>query len=440
LLETFYMVSLGCPKNRVDAEVIWAEASRAGLASVERPDDADVIIVNTCAFVQSAVEESLDTIVEMGRFKTRGRCQKLVVSGCLAPRYGESLLGELPEVDLFAGPAEAGQLGQWLKGTSSDRSFRCRESAGFLPGATTPRANSLSPGAAYLKVSEGCSRRCSFCLIPSLRGPMRSCSLEDLTAQTGNLVALGVREVVLVAQDLAGWGQDLAGRPGLSELVTALSDVPGLQWLRLMYLFPTEVPQKLIRTIAERKQVLPYLDIPFQHVDGTVLSRMRRGGDPPKLVAFVKRLREEVPGVVLRTSLMTGFPGETEEAFQRLVAFVEEIRFERLGVFSFSAEEGTEAAGYPDQVPNGEAERRQEELLARQQEIAFAYHRALIGETIDVLVEGRDEEGNLIGRAWNQAPEVDGQTVVSGQAGVGEIVPGKVVDAGPYDLEVEVIE
>ncbi len=435
----FHLIGLGCPKNQVDSEVIWAGLALAGFAAVDDPAEAEIIVINTCAFIQSAVEESLDTIVEMGRHRREGRCEKLVVAGCLPARFREELVDELSEVDLFVGPAEVGRLGGLLGRTER---LVAEPGRAFLPDATTPRANSLSAGAAYLKVAEGCSRRCSFCIIPKLRGPQRSRPLDDLEAECENLVRLGVGEIVLVAQDLAAWGRDLPGKPGrpdLADLVDALSAVPGLWWLRLMYLFPTTVPERLLAVVAERETVLPYLDVPLQHVDAGVLGRMKRGGDPGSARRLVEQIRAAVPGAVLRTSLMTGFPGETEAAFERLVEFVEEARFERLGVFAFSPEQGTEAASMPDAVPAEVAAARRERLMAVQQPIAEAYHRSLVGSSLEVLVEEVTGDGTLVGRAWNQAPEVDGETFLDGEATVGEVVRARLTDADAYDLQGEVL-
>lgn len=436
---TFHIVTLGCPKNRVDSEVIWANVATAGLAAVDDPAQAEVIIVNTCAFVQSAVVESLDTIVELGRYKEEGRCRKLVVCGCLTPRFGEELARELPEVDLFVGPAEAGEIGRMLAGQQESQTLSCATGQAFLPSAATPRVNSLAAGSAYLKVAEGCSRRCTFCIIPALRGPQRSRSPDDLVEEASNLAALGVREVVLVAQDLASWGVDLPGKPRLADLVEALAGVAGIDWIRLMYMFPTEVPERLIRVMAENEKVLPYLDLPFQHADAEVLRRMRRGGDPQTFLALVEKLRKQIPKVVLRTSLMTGFPGEERAAFQRLFDFVERCRFERLGVFIFSAEEGTEAAKLPDQVEKEEAQKRHRELMTLQREIASAYHQSLVGTTQAAIVEQELEPRLFEGRLWCQAPEVDGRLTLRGKARVGDIVRVKVTGAGPYDLEGKVV-
>jgi ribosomal protein S12 methylthiotransferase len=434
------MLSLGCPKNRVDAEMIWAAAARSGMISVDSAAEADVIIVNTCAFIQSAVEESIDAIVEMGRYKSAGSCSQLVVAGCLSPRYGRALVEQLPEVDLFVGPAEVGRLGDWLANQTQPEKFICQPESSFLPGAATGRVNSLGRGSAYLKVAEGCSRSCSFCVIPRLRGPLQSRSLEDLVSEASSLIDLGVREVVLVAQDLANWGKDLKARPALHDLVEALAGVKGLEWLRLMYLFPSAIPERLIELIADKENVLAYLDLPFQHIDGEVLKRMRRGGDPQIIDKLIDRLRRQIEGVVIRTSLMTGFPGESEDAFLRLVDFVKRSRFERLGVFAFSPEEGSSAAKLDEQLPRQVAESRQEQLLALQQPIALDYHSSLLGKQLPVIVEGENVEGKLFGRAWNQAPEIDGQTIINGSSEIGRIVTARVVDVGPYDLEVDIIE
>ena len=439
MARTFHIVTLGCPKNRVDSEVIWAGVATRGLVATENPAEADVIIINTCAFVQSAVVESLDTIVEMGRYKEEGICSQLIVCGCLTPRFREELLSELPEVDLFVGPAEAGEIGRLLSDRPGTERLSCATEQAFLPAAATPRVNSLAAGSAYLKVAEGCSRRCTFCVIPRLRGPQRSRSLEDLVEETSNLAGLGVREVILVAQDLASWGVDLPGKPRLSDLVEALAGVADVRWLRLMYLFPTEVPESLIQVMALKDNVLPYLDLPFQHADQEVLRRMRRGGDPETFVALVERLRQKIPGVVLRTSLMTGFPGENRAAFQRLFAFVERCRFERLGVFIFSPEEGTEAATFSEPVEKEVAQKRHRELMTLQGEIAAAYHQSLVGTTQAAIVEAELEPGAFTGRLWCQAPEVDGRLILSGRAHAGDIVRVRVTAAGPYDLEGKVL-
>jgi ribosomal protein S12 methylthiotransferase len=374
----------------------------------------------------------------MGRYKEEGSCETLIVCGCLTPRFKEELARELPEVDLFVGPAEAGKISRLLKNSPKDR-LSCEAEQAFLPAASTPRVNSLAAGSAYLKVAEGCSRRCTFCIIPNLRGPQRSRSLDDLVEETSNLADLGIREVVLVAQDLANWGIDLPKKPRLADLVEALASVTGIRWIRLMYLFPTEMPERLIRVIAENEKVLPYLDLPFQHADAGVLKFFNDTATTETFLALVLKLRKLIPNVVLRTSLMTGFPGEDPAAYRRLFDFVERCRFERLGVFIFSAEEGTEAATMPDQVDKAEAQKRHRELMALQQEIASAYHQSLVGTIQAAIVEEELEPRLFVGRLWCQAPEVDGRLTLSGKAQVGDIVRVKVTEAGPYDLEGKVL-
>jgi ribosomal protein S12 methylthiotransferase len=441
-LETFHLIGLGCPKNRVDAEGMWAQLARAGLRAVDEPDGADLVVVNTCAFIRPAVEESLDEILAVAALRRAGRCRRLVVAGCLPGRYREALLGDLPEVDLFVGPAEAGRLAELALGPLPGAGGRLvvQPAAAWLPGAGAPRANSLSPGAAYLKVADGCSRRCAFCCIPAIRGPQRSRPLGDVVREAEGLARLGVLELTLVAQDLAAWGHDLPGQPGLEALVAALSGVAGLAWLRLMYLHPREVSDRLLELVASSEKVLPYLDVPLQHVDAGVLRAMRRGGGPRGLLAFVRHLRARVPGLALRTSLMTGFPGESAAAFERLLGFVAEARFERLGVFAFSPEEGTEAAGLKGRVSARVAESRRRRLMELQAGIARDYHASLVGQVVEVLVEGVTGDGTLLGRAWNQAPEVDGETRVRGEATLGAIARVRLTGGDAHDLEGEALD
>ncbi len=437
----FHLIGLGCPKNKVDSEVVWAQLASRGWTAVDDPAEAELIIVNTCAFLREAVEESLDAIMQASSYKTVGRCKELVVAGCLPGRYTDGLVDELEEVDLFVTPEKIGDLAELLETKREKRSRLVGDSAdSFLMDSNTPRANSLSAGAAYLKVAEGCSRKCSFCVIPSIRGPQRSRPIDDLITEAENLVRWGANELILVAQDLASWGSDLPKRPSLDELVDELAGVAGLWWLRLMYLFPTKVPKRLLDVIARHETVLPYLDIPLQHVDPAVLKRMKRGGDAQTMLDFIGKIRQMLPGAVLRTSLMTGFPGETDESFERMACFVREAKFERLGVFAFSAEEGTEAAKLDKQVPHELALQRQKQLMQIQVSIAEDYHRSLVGKSLEVLVEGIADKGEMIGRAWNQAPEVDGQTFMTGDAIIGEVVRVRITDADPYDLQGRIID
>ncbi len=437
---TFHLIGLGCPKNQVDSEVIWAGLAEAGWVAVDEPAAADLIVVNTCAFIQAAVEESLETILALDALRKSGRLRWLVVAGCLPARYGHALLDELVEVDCFCCPGEVGRVVQRIEAATTGGPRWCgRAGESHLLDADTPRVNALSTGAAYLKAADGCSRRCSFCIIPQLRGPQRSRPLDDLVAEAENLVRWGVSEIVLVAQDLAAWGRDLPQRPELAELVDALAGVAGLDWLRLMYLYPAEVSPRLLQVVAEREAVLAYLDVPLQHVDADILRRMRRGGDAGRMLDWIADVRRRLPGAVLRSTLMTGFPGETAASFARLEDFVARAAFERLGVFAYSAEEGTAAAELDGAVAPELAAERRDRLLAIQQPIAAAYHRGLIGRRIEVLVEGAAADGRLLGRAWNQAPEVDGETRLDGRAVLGEVVAARVTGGDAYDLEAEVI-
>jgi ribosomal protein S12 methylthiotransferase len=435
--KTFHLITLGCPKNRVDAEILWAALAREGLAAVDDPSEAEVILVNSCAFIRPAVQESIDTILSLADHKRTGVCRWLVVAGCLPPRYGPAISSLLPEVDLFIGPGEIGDIGRFFSKASAER-FHC-ERPSFMQKASTPRVNSLSKAAAYLKVAEGCSRRCSFCTIPKIRGRTKSRELRDLLSEARQLARHGIREIILVAQDLSSWGSDLKSKPTLADLVEALSSISDLSWIRLMYVFPGRLSKRLIRCLADQKNVLPYLDIPMQHADEGVLRRMNRGGSPQSLLRIVSRLRAEIPGVVLRTSLMTGFPGEDERAFSHLVEFVESARFERLGVFAFSKEEGTPAGVMAGCPPAKVAVQRKAALLSLQRKIAIAYHQSLLGTTQEVLIE-RSAGKNWIGRMWNQAPEVDGVTLVHGRASEGSIQKVHVTKAGPYDLECRSLE
>ncbi|RME27983.1 MAG: 30S ribosomal protein S12 methylthiotransferase RimO [Deltaproteobacteria bacterium] len=432
---TFYMVGLGCPKNRVDSDQLWAELAMRGIVPVGDPADAELIVINTCAFVGEAVGESLEVIEEHARYKTEGSCRTLAVCGCLPARFGKTSdrrrIAE--EVDLWIGPEPASRVADRLIGTRAGREHR-------FSGDPPARVNSLSAGAAYLKVADGCSRRCSFCLIPRLRGPLRSRPAAELVQEAEQLAAMGVKELVLVAQDLASWGQDLPGRPGLWQLVDGLARVDGIRWIRMMYLFPKRPPLRLLGLFERHPNVLPYFDVPLQHADSRVLRRMRRGGGPAVYEGFIDAIRQRVPGAVIRTTFMVGFPGEDDRAFDNLLRFVRKARFERMGAFVFSPEPGTEAASMQKGVPPQVAKKRLDRLMKLQRTIAESYHRAIVGRRLEVLVEGRAGGGMSVGRAWNQAPEVDGETVIKGRAKVGEIIEARVTGFGPYHLEVEPVE
>jgi ribosomal protein S12 methylthiotransferase len=429
------MHTLGCPKNRVDSEVMLGTLAQAGYRLVQEAEAADVVVVNTCGFIESAKEESVDAIVALSELKRTGRCKKLVVTGCLVQRHADELARALPEVDHFLGTGAYADVASVVSDAQARRLVV--PDPEFVHSAATPRVSSLPSHTAYLKISEGCDNACAFCIIPKLRGRQRSRPVEDVVAEAEALAARGTIELSLVAQDLTAYGTDLPGRPRLHALLRALAKVEGIRWIRLHYAYPRDVPAALVETIADEPKIVKYLDMPLQHSSDRLLRTMRRGRDSLFLRRLLARLRARVPGIALRTSLIVGLPGETRRDFEDLVRFVEEERFERLGVFEFSAEEGTAAAEMAGQVPRRVKRARFERIMEIQQRISREHQRATIGRRLEVLVEGRAEETEhlLAGRHAQQAPEIDGLTYVNdGVAYPGEIVTVEVTDASDYDL------
>jgi ribosomal protein S12 methylthiotransferase len=430
-----YMHTLGCPKNRVDSEVMLGTLAEAGYRLVQEPEKAEVIVVNTCGFIESAKEESVQAIVELADLKSSGRCKKLVVTGCLVQRHADELAAELPEVDHFLGTGAYQEVAKIVSDAQARRLVV--PDPDFVHSAATPRVNSLPSHTAYLKISEGCDNACAFCIIPKLRGPQRSRPVDDVLAEAAALAAQGTVELSLVAQDLTAYGYDLPGKIRLHHLLPELAKVDGIRWIRLHYAYPRDVPDALVDAIASEPKIVKYLDMPLQHSSDRLLRSMKRGRDSVFLRDLLAKLRARVPGIALRTSLIVGLPGETEEDFQDLLRFVEEQRFERLGVFEFSPEDGTPAADMADQVPDAVKRARFEQVMEVQQGISHDHQQAMIGRKVEVLVEGRAEETEhlLAGRHAQQAPEIDGITYVNdGVAYPGEIVTLEVTDAADYDL------
>jgi ribosomal protein S12 methylthiotransferase len=430
-----YLHTLGCPKNRVDSEVMLGTLTGAGYRLERDPARADVIVVNTCGFIESAKEESVDAIVELAGMKQEGRCKKLVVTGCLVQRHAEELSAELPEVDHFLGTGAYAEIARVVSDAQAKRLVV--PDPDFVHSAATPRVNSLPSHTAYLKISEGCDNACAFCIIPKLRGAQRSRPVEDVVAEAAALAAQGTVELSLVAQDLTAYGYDLPGKVRLHHLLPELCKVDGIRWIRLHYAYPRDVPDALVEVIAREPKIVKYLDMPLQHSSDRLLRAMKRGRDSVFLRELLARLRARVPGIALRTSLIVGLPGETEEDFEDLVRFVEEQRFERLGVFEFSPEEGTPAAEMDGQLPDEVKRARRDRIMALQQEISREHQRAMVGRRLEVLVEGRSEETEhlLAGRHAQQAPEIDGITYVNdGVAYPGELVTVEITDASEYDL------
>jgi ribosomal protein S12 methylthiotransferase len=430
---SLFLLSLGCPKNRVDSEVMLGSLLDEGYQLVENAEDAEVILINSCAFIGEAKQESIDAILEHARLKESGRCKALVVAGCLTQRYADVLQQEMPEVDYFVGTSAYPRIAQILRG---ERNRAVIPDPDYIADAKTPRRNSMPRWTAYVKISEGCDNKCTFCIIPTLRGLQRSRPIADILEEAHKLVAQGAVELNLVAQDLTAYGHDLPGRPKLHELLQALEEVPA-RWIRLHYAYPRDFPDALIDALARQPNLARYLDMPLQHIADPVLRRMKRGRDSAWVRKLVAKLRQGVPGLTFRTSFIVGFPGETEDQFQELCDFVEEMRFDKVGVFQFSQEEGTPSFELDGQLPQRVKATRQKKLLGIQRRISKEHQAKLVGRTLDVLVEGVSEETDLLleGRWQGQAPEIDGKVYVNrGQARPGEIVKVQIEQAGDYDL------
>ncbi|WP_242588964.1 30S ribosomal protein S12 methylthiotransferase RimO [Corallococcus macrosporus] len=433
-------MTLGCPKNRVDSEVMLGTLRTRGYSLVQEAADAEVIVVNTCAFIGPAKQESVDSILEMAELKKSGSCKTLVVTGCLSQRYGQELSQEMPEVDHFLGTSAYAQIGDLLAAEATPR--QVIPDPEYIHNAETPRINSMPKYTAYLKISEGCDNACAFCIIPKLRGAQRSRAVADIVAEARKLADSGVQELNLVAQDLTAYGHDLPGKPKLHELLKELVKVD-VKWIRLHYAYPRVFPDELIDVIATEPKIAKYLDMPVQHASDKLLLSMKRGRNAEFLKKLLGKLRERVPNLVMRTSLIVGLPGETEEDFELLKEFVKEQRFQRLGVFQYSDEENTAAFDLPNKVPAKTIERRWREVMAIQKRINREQNKKLVGQKLTVLVEGPSEESEhlLVGRHEGQAPEIDGQVYINdGLAYPGEFVTVEVTEAHDYDLIARVVE
>jgi ribosomal protein S12 methylthiotransferase len=438
-----YVVSLGCPKNLVDTEIMLGHLTRRGWQVVRAPEEAQVLLVNTCAFIAPAAQEAVDTILELAQHKAADPGTRLVVAGCLVARYGEELVKTLPEVDLFVGVDDFPRLGEILApGPKVPGPRLVNKAPRFDYLEPQPRFPATPRHLAYLKIAEGCSHRCTFCTIPAIRGPFRSRPLATLLAEAEELAAAGVRELNLVAQDTTAYGRDMAGGPGLPELLRELAALP-FTWIRLLYAHPAHISSELIETLAGQPRLAPYLDLPIQHGHDEILGRMGRRYTRAHLLDLCRRLRSAIPGVALRTTVMVGFPGETEEHFEALLTLVAEVGFEHLGVFLYQPEEGTPAARYGQGVPRRTARGWARRLKALQARRVKERLKALVGTVAPVLVEGVSPESAylLTGRMITQAPDIDGQVyIVAGEGRVGEIQPVRFTRALPYDLVGEIVE
>jgi len=443
-----HIVSLGCPKNLVDSEVMAGILAENGYLLTDRPEEAGILLVNTCAFILPAREEAIAEILRLAAWKQAGGgpCTHLVVTGCLPQRYGKELETALPEVDLFLGTAAVPHIGRHLDALLSGAGKPRRRSAigrpTFLMNAGHKRLISTPAGSAYIKIAEGCSNRCSYCVIPDIRGKARSRPVDDIVKEAAGLAAQGIRELIVTAQDTTAYGFDLKGKPTLSRLLRELAAVDGLSWIRVLYTYPARLTEELLRTIADEKKICRYLDIPIQHSDDAILTAMHRRGDSTLIRNTIARAREIIPGVALRTSLIVGFPGETRRRFENLLSFVREIRFDHLGVFYYSREEGTEAAALSSRISEREKERRRNLAMEEQALISQEINATLIRTRQEVLVEGKGELAGFtrIGRCRRQAPEIDGVAHLrGGNPETGTIVACRIVAADDYDLFAEII-
>jgi ribosomal protein S12 methylthiotransferase len=424
------MVSLGCPKNQVDAEQMLGVLAGSGFTVTPEQAEADVIVVNTCGFIESAKEESIEAILDAAKMKKQGKCRALIVAGCLAQRYKGELLKELPEADAIIGTAEIGRIGEICAEVVSKRRRVATVSAPELVFGL-PRLSTTPAHYRYLKIAEGCSNRCSYCAIPVIRGNFRSRPSASILDEAKKLAESGAKELILLAQDSTGYRD---GKTDLPVLLKSLTRVKGIEWVRLMYAYPGRVGDGIMKVMAEEEKICKYLDIPVQHIDDGILKAMNRKASSDDVKRTIGRLRKKVPGIALRTSLIVGFPGETEAAFKRLLAFVKEAEFEHLGVFAYSPEEGTAAVGLSGKVPKKVAQERLDAIMKAQAKISLKKNKALIGTTQKVLVD-RMEDLVFIGRTGSQAPEIDGEVYLSEtEAAPGEFVEVSITDATEYDL------
>ena len=435
-------VSLGCDKNLVDSEYMLGMLEKAGIEITDDENEADIIIVNTCCFINDAKEESVNSILEMAQLKTEGKCKALLVTGCLAERYREEIETEIPEVDAILGTNSYDDIVNAVKQALEGNKYERFAELTGLPKVDSGRILTTGGHYAYLKIAEGCNKHCTYCIIPSIRGNYRSVPMEDLVAQAKELAASGVKELILVAQETTLYGVDLYGEKSLHRLLDALNEIAGLVWIRILYCYPEEIYDELIASIKRNSKVCHYLDMPIQHADDMILKRMGRKTSREDLEHIVEKLRREIPDIALRTTLICGFPGETEAQHEELMQFVNDMEFERLGAFTYSPEEGTPAAEFPDQLDEETKLTWKDDVMELEQEIIFDQNEALKGQEIWVFIEGRvADENAYVGRTYRDAPGVDGYIFINTDEELmsGAFVKVKVTGAYEYDLIGEII-
>ena len=430
-------ISLGCDKNLADSEEMLGLLTAGGHEITDDETQADAIVINTCCFIKDAKEESVETILEMAEYKKTGSCHALIVTGCMAQRYQKEIIEEVPEVDAVLGTTSYGDIVKALEEAVAGNHFEEFRDIDYLPDTGSKRVLTTGGHFGYLKIAEGCDKHCTYCIIPKLRGKFRSVPMERLIAQAEDMAEQGVKELILVAQETTVYGKDLYGKKSLHILLKKLCEIRGIRWIRILYCYPEEIYDELIETIRDEKKICHYLDIPIQHASDRILKRMGRRTSKQELIDIVGKLRKEIPDIVLRTTLITGFPGETEEDHEELKEFVDEMGFDRLGVFTYSPEENTPAAEMADQVPEEVKEERRDELMELQQEISYDRGQDRIGQELLVMIEGKvADESAYIGRTYGDAPKVDGYIFV--QTGellmTGDFAKVRVTGALEYDL------
>lgn len=433
------LISLGCDKNLVDSEVMLGLLNKAGHQLTNDETEADVVVVNTCAFISDAKEESINTIIEMGELKKTGKLKKLIVAGCLSQRYKDEIMKELPEIDVIIGATNYDKIVEAI-GTDEESIV---DDINYTPRPIAERIVTTNASMAYFKIAEGCNKLCTYCIIPHIRGRYRSMPMDSLIASAEKLASDGIKELVLVAQETTLYGVDLYGEKKLPELLTKLSEIEGIEWIRLLYCYPEEITDELIEVMATNPKICHYVDIPIQHSENAILKRMGRRTSREDIVELVGRLRTAVPDIAIRTTLISGFPGETQELHDGLVDFVDECEFDRLGVFTYSPEEGTPAAEYEDQVDGELATKWRDEIMELQQEISYEKNQQMIGTTQKVLIEGYLVDDDVyVGRTYRDAPGVDGIVFVSAPYELisGSFVDVKITEANEYDLTGVIVE
>ncbi len=432
------VISLGCPKTLVDSEVILGKLQNAGYAKASSIDQSDIVLLNTCGFIKDAQQESVDTLLRLVEYKREGKILALIALGCLVQRFPDEIQSSFKDVDAFIGSGDFEKVPQILKKVLAGKRTTHLHHLGYLSRAGDSRVPLTPQHSRYLKISEGCNHTCSFCVIPSLRGRFRSRKISDVLQEAKQLAAEGAKELILIGQDTTKFGYDYAKKPLLPELLSELERIGGVRWIRLLYAYPSSVSDALIHMIATSKKICHYIDLPLQHISDKILHAMRRGMNKKKTVELIKKLRIAIPDLVIRTSFIVGFPGETEQDFRELLDFMDEMKFERVGIFTYSREKGSRAAKFPGQVPEPVKEARFHQAMLYQQAIVRRANRRLLGKTFDVLIEKRDAKKRdvWLGRSYMDAPEVDGNVIVcsSKTLKVGNFYPVQIKDAKEYDL------